>query len=503
MRERRIKLASDQVFARAAGAALLEGNDVRLLRDAEENYPAWREAIAAARRQVHLEIYIFTDDAVGREFAALLQEKARAGVAVRILYDWMGGLGKTPRRFWEALRAAGAEVRCFNPPSWAEPLGWLRRDHRKCLVVDDEIAFVTGLCIGQPWVGEPEKGVGPWRDTGVVVRGPAVREVALAFAEVWAGAGEPLPAEALPPEPPAEGLQALPTTAEEAEELARRPVPALPATGPTAALPGCQAGDIAVRVVAATPGNGSIFRLDLAVASAAHRTLWLTDAYYAGTSSYVQALRAAAQDGVDVRLLVPGRGSDIGVVQAISRAGYRSLLEAGVRVFEWNGPMIHAKTAVADGRWARVGSTNLNIASWLGNWELDLVIEDQRFAKAMEEQYEADLKSATEIKLQRANRVLPVDGQKARRQRGGGGSAGRAAMGAIRMGHLLGAVITSRGVLGAAEAQLMARTGLLLVVLGPLGIFLPQLFAWPLAAFGIWMGLALLVGSLRGRGKKP
>ena len=120
-----------------------------------------------------------------------------------------------------------------------------------------------------------------------------------------------------------------------------------------------------------------MLRLDQLVAALARRRLWLTDAYYAGTAPYVQALRAAAQDGVDVRLLVPGAAATSRSLKPISRAGYRPLLEAGVRIFEWNGTMLHAKTAVADGRWARVGSTNLNLASWLGNCELDAVVEDE------------------------------------------------------------------------------------------------------------------------------
>jgi cardiolipin synthase A/B len=112
----------------------------------------------------------------------------------------------------------------------------------------------------------------------------------------------------------------------------------------------------------------------------AQRTLWLTDAYFVGVTGYVQGLRAAVMDGVDVRVLVPG-ATDIPIIRAVSRAGYRPLLEAGIRVFEWNGPMLNAKTAVADGHWARVGSTNLNLASWIGNWELDVAVEDDRFGQ--------------------------------------------------------------------------------------------------------------------------
>src|SRR5439155_21194315 len=151
-----------------------------------------------------------------------------------------------------------------------------------------------------------------------------------------------------------------------------------------------------MRIVASEPNHAGLLRVEELVAAAARDTLWLTDAYFAGIPSYLEALRAAALDGVDVRLLVPG-GTDIPILRPLSRAGYRPLLEAGVRVFEWNGPMLHAKTAVADGRWARVGSSNLNVASWLGNYELDAVMENTEFAHAMAAQYEDDLTHATEV----------------------------------------------------------------------------------------------------------
>jgi cardiolipin synthase len=156
--------------------------------------------------------------------------------------------------------------------------------------------------------------------------------------------------------------------------------------------------------VATVPSTAGLYRLGQLVAAFARERLWLTDAYYAGTTPYVQALRAAAREGVDVRLLVPG-ATDIPVLKPLSRAGYRPLLEAGVRIFEWNGSMLHAKTAIADGRWSRVGSTNLNLASWVGNCELDIVVEDERFARAMEEMYLDDLTYATEVVLSATLRV--------------------------------------------------------------------------------------------------
>ena len=458
-----VRLMADQAFSRAAGAPLVHGNAVRLLRDARENYPAWLAAIEGAKESIHFECYIVHDDEVGQRFADALVARAREGIRVRLVYDWLGALGKTGARFWRRLREGGAEVRCFNPLRLDEPLGWVARDHRKSLVVDGRIAFVTGLCMGKDWEGWPERGLPGWRDTGVEIRGPAVADVARAFAEAWAACGAPLPEEERAPVAPAEE------------------------------------GQIALRVVAATSGTAGLYRLDPLVAALARATLWLTDAYYAGTPSYVQALRAAARDGVDVRLLVPGRGSDIGIVQAISRAGYRPLLEAGVRVFEWNGPMLHAKTAVADARWSRVGSTNLNPASWMGNWELDVMVEDEGFGHAMEAMYLEDLASATEIVLERRRRVRPADKARVPRQRGAGGSATRAAAGALRIGNAIGSALVPRQVYGAAERRLTMQGGVILVLVALTAFAWPPLLAWPLGALSLWLAAALLVRAARMR----
>lgn len=341
---------ADQAFSRAAGAPLVEGNHVRLLKDALENYPAWLDAIGAAQHHIHFENYIIREDATGRRFADALIAKARAGVRVRLIYDWLGCFS-TSRRFWSRLRTEGVDVRCYNPPRLDSPFGWISRDHRKMLAIDGQVGFISGLCVGQVWEGIPEKSIEPWRDTGVEVRGPVVAHIERAFAQVWAMTGEPIPE----------------------HEIVHRDALA-------------RVGDMSMRVLADVPMIAGMFRLDQLIAGLARKSLWLTDAYYAGTPPYVQALRAAARDGVDVRLLVPN-ATDIPILRPLSRAGYRPLLTAGVRVFEWNGTMVHAKTAIADGRWARVGSTNLNITSWFGNCELDAVIEDESFARTMEEMY--------------------------------------------------------------------------------------------------------------------
>jgi cardiolipin synthase len=355
------------------------------------------------------------------------------------------------------LRAGGVEVRCYNPPHVVSPFGWLSRDHRKMLAVDGTVGFVTGLCVGRAWVGDPAGGIAPWRDTGVEIRGPAVAHIEHAFAQMWGLMGEALP------------------------DADRDPA---------------AAGDVAVRIVATVPSMAGLLRVDLLVAAIARERLWLTDAYYAGTTAYVQALRSAARDGVDVRLLVPN-GTDIPLLRPLSRSGYRTLLEAGVRIFEWNGPMLHAKTAVADGRWARVGSTNLNIASWLGNYELDVVAEDRAFAKEMEAMYEDDLRNATEVVLDDRNRLQAPGQPRGRPTASADGSGGRAAAGLLRIGSTVGAAITNRRVLEPVEARIMIVAAVILLAVGVVVAFFPKLLAYPMAAGAIWVGVALLYRSYR------
>lgn len=456
-RSQAASVLSEQAFARASGAPLVTGNDIRLLRDARENYPAWLEAIAAARRTVHFESYIIHDDETGQEFAQALIARARAGVRVRVIYDWLGAVGKTSRKFWRVLRDGGVDVRCFNPPSVSSAIAWLSRDHRKMLAVDGQVAFVTGLCVGRDWVGDPVRGIEPWRDTGIALRGPAVADLEQAFAAMWALAGPPIPAAELP------GKEPLPI-----------------------------AGDVAVRVIASMPGTAELYRLDQLIAAAARRTLWLTDAYFVGTTAYVQSLRAAARDGVDVRLLVPG-ATDIWILRGLSRAGYRPLLEAGVRVYEWNGSMLHAKTAVADGRWARVGSTNLNLQSWIGNWELDVAMEDDDFAAQMEKMYLDDLGHATEITLTERARMVKTAETPPRHGVRRPGSAGRAAAGAVSIGSAVGAAMTGHRVLGPAEARIMGTAGLALLVLALLALIWPRVIAVPLGVIAIWVAVSLLI----------
>ncbi len=464
-----IRLLAEQAFSRVAGAPLVPGNSVRILKDAKENYPTWFDALASAKKSIYFENYFIREDKIGYQFADVLAGKAREGVKVRLIYDWVGTFGKTSRRFWRRLRDAGVEVRCFNPPRFESPLGWLIRDHRKMIAVDSRIAFVTGLCVGNMWVGYPERSIDPWRDTGIEVRGPAVIDIEHAFADVWAAIGTPF----------------------KEEELAKRN-----------SIP--PEGNATLRVVATVPNMAGLYRLDQLIAALARHSLWLTDAYFVGITPYIQALRSAAMDGVDVRLLVPG-SNDIPILRGISRTGFKPLLEAGVRVFEWNGPMMHAKTAVADGKWARIGSTNLNLSSWIGNYELDVAVEGERFAQEMETMYLDDLKRSTEIILSKRYKVRPAERTPRRslRQRGfGGGSVSRVGAGALSIGSTVGAAITNHRLLGPAEARVMTIAGILGLAFTIAFVLWPRWVTIPIATLSGWLTISFLIRAYKLRKKK-
>ena len=453
----------EQAYTRASGAPLVAGNAVTILKDGAANFAAWFAAIRAATRTIHFENYIIEDDAVGGELATVLIERARAGIKVRMLHDWFGSLGGATRRYWRNLSAAGVEVRRFNSPRLDSPVGWLSRDHRKTLTVDGLVGFVTGVCVSHRWLGDPSRGVPPWRDTGLEIRGPAVGHIEHAFSEVWSAAGGTIPLE--------------------------------DQTNPDQLPP---VGEVALRVIADVPGKARLFRLDQLIASAARRTLWLTDAYFVGFAPYVQALCAASRDSVDVRLLVPST-SDILLIARFSRAAYRPLLESGVRIYEWNGSMLHAKTAVADGQWARVGSSNLNPASFIANYEIDIAIEDAGLAREMEAMYLRDLENATEIVLDTRQRMVP-DGVTVprgyRRKPATRGASGRA-VGAVRFAHAVGTVLGARRTLGFALGNLMSVCGGALLAMTAIALLWPRVIAIPVALVMGWTGLSLLVRAIR------
>ena len=353
---------------RATGARPIPGNIVRHISMSSDALDAMLEMIAGAERSVHFENYIIHDDHTGSRFATAWAERARAGVRVRVLYDAFGSRS-TSSAYWRELRSHGVDVRAFRPIWTSGPIEAFSRDHRKLVVVDGERAMTGGLCIGDEWAGDPRAGRPCWRDTMMVVCGPAVAALEAAFGRMWARAGRRLPDDETAPAPD-------------------------------------ECGPSAVRVVEGVPGQSRIYRGVQLLAAAVTERLWITDAYLVAPPPLYASFVDAARSGVDVRMMLPGT-SDIPIVRIFTRGGYRELLHAGARIFEYRGPMLHAKTLVGDHEWARVGSSNLNVSSLLGNYELDLVAEHDGLTATLATQFLHDMAQSREIVLM-ARRRLPL-----------------------------------------------------------------------------------------------
>ncbi|MGH7629206.1 MAG: phospholipase D-like domain-containing protein [Gemmatimonadales bacterium] len=444
---------------RAAAARPVPGNRVTLLVDGETTYAAMLAQIAGARRWIHLENYIIRDDSVGRRFAEALAARAREGVAVRVLYDWLGCIG-TSRRYWRDLRRAGVAVRCFNPPHFVQVFANLSRNHRKLLVTDGACAVTGGQCIGDEWIGDPGRGLAPWRDTGVEIAGPAATALDAAFEATWRESGGVIPA------------------AEHRPDVT-------------------PAGQAEIRVVVGEPGRERAYRtLEYLTAGSVER-LWITDAYLVPPPRLFQAMVDAAQDGTDIRLLVPGT-SDIAVVRNLTRIGYRKLLRAGIRIYEWDGPMLHAKTMVADGRWARIGTSNLNASSLLGNYEVDVLVEDVTFAGEMEALFRRDLDQSLEVERRlrgggRFQQVLPTGLQ---RRRSGPVPVARSRSPRQLRGR---AAVAARTLISAARRSVYGPLSLILVTLGTLFLLLPRTTAYLFGLVCVWFALAAGVEAFHRR----
>ncbi len=459
----------DRVLARTSDAPLREGNRLELLKNGPRTYDDWIAAIGRAERWVHLDNYIFQNDGIGQRIAEALSEKASQGVSVRVLHDWFGS-AYVPRSFWRGMAEAGVEVRAVNPPTVGTPLGVVSRDHRKLIGVDGEYASAGGVCISDGWlVVSPETGL-PYRDTAVSIRGPVVAEVERAFAGVWDEAGEALPHDERP----------------DSENISK-------------------AGEQAARIVVQEPRRMRTLRLIELVTAGVEKRLWVTDPYFLSLPILTQSLMATARDGVDVRVLVPAT-NNLRWIGAVSRTGYRQFLESGVRIFEYAGPMIHAKTLVADGWWSKVGSTNLNFSSLFANWEIDLVVEDEGFASQMEALFEDDLANAGEVRLVKAGRrrearpERPLDTANTGARRGiaGGGSGSGATLARVSTAALQksGAPIeTHEMALAAAVSGAMLGASLI-------GLRFPRAVAWPLAAGCAFVGgLGVVRAARSAKGK--
>ncbi|MDP1539518.1 MAG: phospholipase D-like domain-containing protein [Moraxellaceae bacterium] len=447
----------DNLFRRVTGSVALAHHRLQLLRDSSEHEAATLEIILSAKHHIFIENYRLVDDDWGQVLLEALCHKAQAGVQVFVLVDWLGSFGRLSRAWRRRLQASGGEFRFFNPPVITKPLGWIIRNHRKLISIDGCEAIISGWCLSAEWRGNEH--VAPWRDTGVRVSGQTVALAEEAFSQTWSmSGGPPLINSAI--DNPACPLSNMEMTSDNAR----------------------------VRLLVGRPQSSPLLRLDLFIIALAQERIWITDAYPVGTPIYLQALREAASQGVDVRLLVPG-SSDLPLIGLLSRSSYRALLEAGVKVYEWDGSMLHAKTAVIDGMWCRVGSSNLNPASWIGNYELDLVIEDGPFAEVMEAQFEKDLTNATEIVLSPAERIQlaePRPKQK-RTQR-----PQQSSVTTLRLTRAVAMAVRESRPLSPTDASLLALLGTLGMLLAIFAFWKPEWIAWPLGFFSAWISIHLL-----------
>jgi cardiolipin synthase len=349
-------------LSKLVGAPARPATDVRILKDGEDTFPAMIELIDAAQSEVLFENFIFAGDETGRRFADVLSAATQRGIDVRVLYDPVGTMMVRGGSIARALIQRGVETRPFSPLSFLDPRTWGRirhRDHRKTLTVDGEASVVGGLCISNHWAPASQGGAG-WRDTALLVRGPIAADVKRTFEAMWKRADG-------------------------------QDVPVVPQPGGLLSPP-------AALVVADRPGAQQVANLYASMADRAQRSLEITDAYLVLQKSAQTTFCAAARRGVSVRMLLPGRNNHP-LAGAAARRGYESLLQAGVEIWEWDGAMIHAKTAVVDGELTLVGSSNLDPLSLHRNYELNLLVADAVTGGRMQDMFERDLATATRIEL--------------------------------------------------------------------------------------------------------
>lgn len=373
-----------QVEEAITGAPLTAGNALELYIDGPSAYKAMAQAIREATSYIHMESYIFDDDEIGNGFADLLIGKREEGVAVALMVDGVGTL-MTPSTVFDRMRDAGVQVLVFNPVNPLEgraPWALNERNHRKTLVVDGRVGFTGGINLSNVYSSRPSSGLRrgardkeekaddsddePWRDTHVRIEGPAVADLERVFLAGWQGQRGP-------------------------ELEAREFFPEQEQAGPSV-----------VRIIANRPGEEDGHTLYLTLLSAfssAERSIHITMAYFVPDPALIKSLQDAARRGVDVVLVLPGF-TDSSIVFHAGRSHYQDLLEAGVRIFERNDALLHAKTAVVDRVWSTVGSSNMDWRSFTINHEVNAVIVGERFGGQMQKLFDDDVSLSHEVTLE-------------------------------------------------------------------------------------------------------
>ena len=349
---------------RVSGASFTDGNKVTLLWKGKETFQKIFDAVRNAKELLCLEFYIFRDDETGHELSEILKKKVSEGVKVYILYDHFGSF-ETPLRFWKSLKRAGIHVRASHPFKWTSPFQYVYRDHKKLIIIDGEKAFTGGLNIANEYSGYYKfKRKAAWRDTGIFLEGPIAQLLLDVFKNSWRIWKGCLILYTKHVEPFQHGLPAIPIFASSAKSRRR------------------------------------MRKLLYYSINKAHKSIYLTTAYFTPSRRMLQVLEYAVARGVTVTILLPGR-SDVAAAHYAGRASFTKLLKAGVHIYNYNGEILHAKTAVFDETWSVIGSANLDFRSLRKNDEGNVGIIDTGFAQQMIKVFHEDLQYSKNITLEK------------------------------------------------------------------------------------------------------
>ncbi|MEW2289284.1 phospholipase D-like domain-containing protein [Streptomyces sp. NPDC047841] len=353
---------------RLIGVAATEGNDLLPLRNGDEIFPAMLKAIRSAQYTIDMMTFVYWRGQIARDFAVALADRARAGVRVRLLLDGFGAKD-IEQRLLDLMDAAGVQVAWFRKPAWLSPFKQNHRCHRKALIVDEQTAFTGGVGIAEEWCGDA-RNPGEWRDTHVQVRGPAVDGIAAAFAQNWAECHDQL--------------------YDDRDRFIEH----------------ARAGDSVVQVVrgSASIGWQDMQTLIRVMLTSAEERFRLATAYFAPDTYFIDLLCQTARRGVRVEILLPGPHTDQRACQLAGQHSYTRLLEAGVRVRQYQPTMMHAKIITVDSVAALIGSTNFNRRSMDHDEEVMLAVLDETFTAELDRDYDADLRRSVDIDLTRWRR---------------------------------------------------------------------------------------------------
>jgi cardiolipin synthase len=350
-----------QTMHALTGAPLSTGNRIDVLKNGVEIFPSMLAAIRAAKKTINLEFYIYWDGEVGRSFAEALAERARAGVAVKVILDAVGSAAMS-QSLIDFMARNGIDLEWYHPIRWYTLSRVNHRTHRKLLIVDGTVGFSGGVGIADDWLGDADA-PNHWRETVVRVEGPVVTQMQFAFMDNWVKSrGELLT-----------GLDYFPQVPPAGEHLAQ--------------------------VIKSSPSEGSSTVKLLYVVSivSAVRSIYISNAYFVPDRDTIRALEGAVRRGVDVRVIVPGEHIDVPIARQAGRLHYELLLRRGIRIFEYQPTMMHAKTMVVDGAWTTVGSSNFDDRSFRLNDEVNVNVYDEGVAAKMETMFMDDLARSEEI----------------------------------------------------------------------------------------------------------